>query len=468
MDHNTIVQALIDAGLILIIAFAPCAFGSVHIWAYTLIELIVFSLLMLWIVYHLIFPKKSLIKKDQKELIPVYAALVLFIVTVCVQIIPLPPIILRFLSPKAYEIYCHAIPGYEKTALSRSLSIYPYASKISLAKFISYAGIFFLITHEIREHTRIKRIIGVLMLIGFFEALYGLYGYFSRNYSIFGFSKAYCIGPATGTYVNRNHFAGFLGMTVFVCIGYLLGKVPIRSRDRYGYTQRIIDFLNTAKASESGLVLIIIITMILGIIFSLSRMGVFSFVLSILLLAFITLVGRQKKFITIIFFIFSLALITSLWYGLNPLVERYYRSEDSFLDRALIWRYTSHLIKDFPLMGAGLGTYETVFQQYKPDTFTYRLSRYDHAHNDYLELIAEVGLSGSIPLFLGSVYFLLLLLKKWAKSNNAFSKGMSLGGIGASFYMSLHSLTDFNLYIPANAMIFFIIMALTYCSVAEV
>ena len=97
---NIPIQGIIDAGLIFIIAFAPCAFGSVHIWAYTLLELITFSLLILWIAYNVICPQKRWIRSDQKELIPVYAALALFIVTVCVQTIPFPPSIIRFLSPK--------------------------------------------------------------------------------------------------------------------------------------------------------------------------------------------------------------------------------------------------------------------------------------------------------------------------------------------------------------------------------
>ena len=134
-----------------------------------------------------------------------------------------------------------------------------------------------------------------------------------------------------------------------------------------------------------------------------------------------------------------------------------------FSDRAVVWEATCELIKDFPLTGAGLGTYKTVFQRYKQEDFDYRLSIYDHAHNDYLEIIAEVGIIGIIPLFFGILYFIIVILKKWAKTKNPFSKGISLGGVGAMAYISLHSLMDFNLHIPSNAMIFCIIMALTYC-----
>ncbi|MGA1825691.1 MAG: O-antigen ligase family protein [bacterium] len=465
MNHNRIIRSIIDGGLIFIVVFAPLAFGAVHIWAYTMVVLLVFFILILCIVTNYLFAQEREAVVE-KELLPVYSAFALFLVTVCFQIVPLPPNIIRLLSPQAHKIYSMAIPGYDKSIILRSLSIYPYATKIYLVKFISYMGIFFLITIEIREIARIKRILIALILVGFFEALYGLYGYFSKNYSIFGFAKLFCSGPATGTFVNRNHFAGFLGMTVFVCIGYLLSKTSMRSRASYGFMQfqqRIIDFLNTARASESGLLLIIIITMIIGIVFSLSRMGVFSFVVALLIISFLTILDRQKKLIAIIFLVFSLALATSLWYGIDPLVDRYYTAGTFFSGRAVVWEATCELIKDFPLIGTGLGTYKTVFQRYKPEDFDYRLLLYDHAHNDYLEMISEVGIIGIIPLFWGNLSFLLLILKKWAKTKNAFSKGISLGGVGALSYISLHSLMDFNLHIPANAMIFFIIMALTYC-----
>ncbi len=464
MIYQRIIDRTIDAGLIFIAVFAPLAFGSVHIWAYTLIEVIVFSLLIIWAVKHLLF---SPINSTQGELIPLYICFGIFTIAVCLQIIPLPPHIIRLLSPRAYELYTQAIPGYEKATIWRSISIYPHASKISLVKFISYIGIFFLITQEIREKKRIKRLIGALVLIGFFEALYGLYGYFSKNHFIFGFRKIYGTGSATGTYVNRNHFAGYLGMIVFISIGYFLSKIPGRVREEYAFKQRLIDFLNTAKASESGVLLIMIITMILGIIFSLSRMGVFSFVFALLLIVFLAILNRQKKLRNVIFIIFSLALITSLWYGLNPLVERYYSSASAFFDRAGIWETTGKVIKDFPLTGSGLGTYETVLQRYKPRDLKHHLLIFDHAHNDYLEIISEVGIIGIVPLLLAGIYFFILILKKWAQRKNSFSKGVSLGGMGAMSYICLHSLTDFNMYIPANAITLFIIMALTYCSITR-
>ncbi|MGA1795429.1 MAG: O-antigen ligase family protein [bacterium] len=455
-------KGIIDAGLILIILFSPLAFGSVHIWAYTLVELIVFCLLILWAARKVLSPHDMDDVGGTRELTPVYISFIIFFSFVLLQIIPVPPQVIRFFSPRAFDLYSMAIPGYEKDALWRGLSIYPHASTIALIKYAAYAGVFFLVTQDIRERKRINRLVMAMICAGSFEAIYGLYGYFSKNYSIFGFSRIHMPGPATGTYVNRNHFAGYLGMIVFVGIGYLLSTMPMKIRQDRGWRHRLVSLFNSAKTPERGLVLIMIITMILGIIFSLSRMGVFSFVVSLLLMIFLALVNRQRRMVSIIFIIFALGLSASLWYGLDPLIDRYHHTAESYINRAVVWESTRRLIEDYPVTGSGLGTYESIFQRYKPRDFSHHLLIYDHAHNDYLEILSEVGIIGILPLLFGGIYFLMLLFKKWIKSENGLSTQISLGGIGAMLYILLHSLTDFNMHIPANAMTLCIIMGLSY------
>lgn len=457
-----IIDITIDTGLIFLIVLLPLAFGSVHIWAYTSMEVTVFLLLIIWA-----FKKLFLSDiKIEKELLPVYVSFLLFILIVYLQTVPLPPKVIKYLSPKAYELYSTVISRYEESNIWRSLSMYTHATKTELIKFISYTGIFFLITQEVRDRERIKRLLIAFMLVGFFESFYGLFGYFSKYHYIWGFKKIYGLTSATGTYLNRNHFSGFLGMTVFMSIGYLLSKAPRKSSEVYGFKQNLIDFLNTARASKTGLVLIMIITMILGICFSLSRMGVFSLIVTLLFILFLSLFNRQKKLTKIIFLILSLGILVSFWYGLDPLEKRYsYSSESLFKDRLPVWSATGKLIGNFPLTGTGLGTYEAVFQKYKPVDFKGRLVKFTHAHNDYLEIVSDVGITGIVPALSGGIYFLIMIFKRLPRRRDPFARGVCLGGIGAIVYICLHSITDFNMRIPANAMTFFIITALTYCSV---
>ncbi len=465
MDYKKIIERIIHFGLIFLIVFTPLAFGSVHIWAYTIMELIVFSLLILWAIKQLIY----LDFKIEKSLFVIYIVFALFLLIIILQTIPLPPNIIKVLSPKTYELYSMVIPGYKNTTtydFLRSISIYPYATKVYIVKIISYIGIFLLVTHEIKGKKKIEMLLITLILAGFFEALYGLYGYFSMDKYILGFKKLYGVDSASGTYVNRNHFAGYMGMVIPLTAGYLSSMLPGKIREGYGLKHRIIDFLHSPKATIGGLFLIIIITMILGIVFSLSRMGVISLIVSLLSMILISLIKQQKKLRNILIVIIFFGIIISLWYGIEPLIDRYLYTADSLIkDRFIVWSATYKLIKDFPLIGTGFGTYRTVYQRYKPSDFRGRLAIYDHAHNDYLELISEVGIIGAIPVFIGLVYFLILIIRKWSKRRHPFARGIGLGGIGAIIYMLLHSIMDFNMHIPANALTFFIIMALTYRTV---
>jgi O-antigen ligase len=463
MSPEKIIDRTIDTGLVFLIVFTPLAFGSVHVWAYTVMELTVFSLLIAWVLKIRLSPGFRI----ERGMVPLYVSLSLFLLVASFQLIPLSPGIIGLVSPKAYELYSAAIPGYESASgadyAMRSLSIYPYKTKISLVKIISYFGVFLLITHEIRQEKRIRTLIIALILVGSFEALYGLYGYFSKDPYIFGFRNMLGEDGATGTYVNRNHFSGYLGIVVFTGIGYFLSRVPIRGRECEGLKHRIIDYLNTARASKSGLLLVMIITMILGIFFSLSRMGIFAFACSFLFIASISALSKRLRLTNILFAILSLSLAAALWYGLGPLEERYYVSQKDFIGGRLpVWVATGRLIKDFPLVGTGLGTFEDAFGLYKPGDFPGALSRFEHAHNDYLEALSEVGVLGAAPALLGGFYFLIFLLRKWRRSRNALAKGVSLGGMGAMVYVCLHSITDFNMHIPANIMALIVVISLAY------
>ena len=84
----------------------------------------------------------------------------------------------------------------------------------------------------------------------------------------------------------------------------------------------------------------------------------------------------------------------------------------------------------------------------------------NHAHNDYLEIASDVGIPAAILLF-GSI---VLLLRRVAKTvslaEGRFEKAVALGCLGSIVAILLHSLTDFNLYIPANALVFSVILGL--------
>jgi O-antigen ligase len=116
-------------------------------------------------------------------------------------------------------------------------------------------------------------------------------------------------------------------------------------------------------------------------------------------------------------------------------------------------RDTWRIFLDHPFLGTGLGTLQTVFPPYET---LYDGKIVNHTHNDYLEALAETGIAGGLccAWFIGVL--LTDSLKRWGRLNNSFAGTLQLSGLIACSGFLVHSLVDFNLHIPANAMLFFL------------
>jgi O-antigen ligase len=85
-----------------------------------------------------------------------------------------------------------------------------------------------------------------------------------------------------------------------------------------------------------------------------------------------------------------------------------------------------------------------------------------HAHNDYLENLAELGVIGFSLLMAGILYLYVATFQTWIQRNNPEVKGLVLGALVSVAAMLFHSITDFNLHIPANALLFTVVLSLGF------
>ena len=114
------------------------------------------------------------------------------------------------------------------------------------------------------------------------------------------------------------------------------------------------------------------------------------------------------------------------------------------------------MIQDHPLLGTGPGTFATVFTQYQPPGFA---CRYFMAHNDYLHITSETGL----PIIAIVVWMIIALYRKGfknLKNPSRLVKGITVGAMSGITAILVHSISDFNLHIPANALLFTVLAAL--------
>jgi O-antigen ligase len=440
-----------EASLIFCVTAAVLAFGGTEPISFAVVEIV-----LLGAVLAVIIGRKDLEWAGSWGSAPVPAALMGLVIF---QLVPLPEPLVRLLRLDN-SISNANLPGSEHHFFSR-LSIAPYNTRIHLILLVCCAVTFFFARMLGQDRERRRRLVTWLVALGTFEALYGLVQYLTGWQRIFGYVKKYNLEEATGTYINRNHFAGFLEMAIPFGVALVLyenAKLP-RKVIR-GQNARIKQVLGGRKLSRIGLWLLAATVMVAGLFFSLSRMGIISAVASLGVMAAFS--GFQRKAgISVAAAIMACGIILVLWMGAGPALGRFgmiseeYTSTDE--SRWSLWKDTARLIGGHPLLGSGLGTFPVAFTRVQS---TFLGQFVNHAHNDYLEIASDLGIPAA-ALFFGSTGALLArVARKAASSEASFERAMALGCLGSIAAILLHSFTDFNLYIPANALMFSLILGL--------
>src|SRR6185437_2474168 len=191
------------------------------------------------------------------------------------------------------------------------------------------------------------------------------------------------------------------------------------------------------------------------------------FVFEVGVLALIIYVARSKKSQMVPFAIVLLAALLAVgWLGTNRILDRFSSHADELTAnrRVTMLKGTWHVFLDHPLIGCGLGTLVAVYPRYEPH---YDGKIVDHAHNDYVETLAETGIAGGICLL---AFFLLWLREtrmRLVREQTSFSKAIHVAGVTSCAGMAVHSFVDFNLHIPANGLVFLVMIALSTAPVLE-
>jgi O-antigen ligase len=284
----------------------------------------------------------------------------------------------------------------------------------------------------------ILRFLKALVVIGLAEAVLGITQYLISPGWIFGYvNTAYKV---SGTLINHNHFAGLLEMLIPVAFGLA-----------YIAATRFDDLARSYVYLLAGAV------MGLSLILSTSRMGILSFFTTLLFLGILLRVSRSRRRLAVGFTLTVVGLVLSaaLWIGIDVVIQRYSEllGVDAILreGRFLVFSDTLRMIRANPL-GVGIGNFQDRFREYQ----TYRPNLlFDHAHNDYLETAAEWGLPIAAIFWMLVAFAFVRSVRLFVSLHSPEQRGILLACLGAIFSILIHSLTDFNLQIPSNAMLFF-------------
>ena len=468
--------------LIFLLVFTPIAFGSMELWAFSIMELGILLIIILWVIQNLVqfrsphppinpsthqhinpsthqrIHPSTHSRIDASTHLPINTLTVflsIFLLLILFQLLPLPPGVLKILSPKAYAL--RSALSFQPSALSFPLSFVPFVTQVNFFKWLTLIGLFlFLLRWKPMEQSdrTMTHLIIVVMIVGVFESLYGMFEFFSGHGQILNLEEEGMVSSVTGTFINRNYFAGYLLMVVPLSIGYLFSREAARSSTSMGWRHRL--------ASLDGKTLLLgfgVIVMIVGLIFSASRMGISSLLLSFTLISFLFRDSqREKKFSKTSVLIFGLALLWAAWIGLDTVLSRFITSTEDFGFRWTIWKNTFQILKDFPLFGSGLGTFTYIFPMYRT---LHIQGLATHAENDFLQLASEVGLVG-----IGLLLILFLFLSYKAISgirlltHRDSGRYIGIGSLVGILALMFHSLVERNIQVPSNAFLYTVLWAI--------
>ncbi len=322
---------------------------------------------------------------------------------------------------------------------------YRHATYTQMLLYASYGMLAFVASQSFRRSSQFDWVVKAVVIYG------GLLASFAVLQGIAPNGKLYWIWPAEqggaiyGPYVNHNHYAGLMEM---------LTPFPL-----------VLAATRFSDGSRKMFVMAVAALMAGSIFLSGSRGGMLALMAEIIVLAVLVLRSQKGNWKQPLLLGGFLILVIGflVWLGGNELTRRLASIQTEMQveltggTRVTIDRDCLHMLVKRPILGWGLGTFPTVYPGFRSFYSTFFVNE---AHNDYLQLLVETGLAG----FAIAVWFLVLVfrratakLKDWHQTTSgAITVACLLGCVG----ILVHSFLDFNLQIPANAALFYVLCAI--------
>ncbi len=360
-------------------------------------------------------------------LVPLYVAF---------QLMPLPAALLRLLSPARAQLL-DGLARVGQPVRFAPISIAPEVTTAYLLRVIAFA-IVFLLVRELTWQARKRHSFAPLfplLAIGAIEAVFGL------------IQSANGLDSVQGSYGNKNHFAGLLEMILPIAVAFGLGII-LGSRSRSGS--------RSGRPLVGGAVLLLAVLISVGLVASISKMGYVAALSGLLVMGMVALAtilsGWQRWLAAAALagvFVFSLIFLPSdeLMRAFGSLFADEWSTGEG---RWPIFRDALGLIRAYPLVGCGLGNFQTGFLKFQ----TAIIDRdFTFAHNDYLQLASELGVTGYMIVAILMLAVFWKALAAAIQGRDRIARALGLGCVGAMTAIGVHSLVDFNTYIPANALV---------------
>ena len=324
---------------------------------------------------------------------------------------------------------------------------FAYGTRTDLQLLLTDTVVLFLFAQAFRTMEDWKKFVWFAMIFGFLVCTFGMLQHLTFNGKIYWFRQLRFGGIPFGPYANRNHFAAFAELLIPISlVPLVLGKV---------------------RRERLFVVGLFAVLQIGALLLSASRGGIVSFGVELgVLVVWLALRRPDGRQLMVGGAILGTVLLLVSWIGVRQITQRFAAMqslETSQSKRVSMAKNTWHIYLDHPVLGTGLGTIQEVFPPYET---LYDGKIVNHSHNDYLEALAETGTLGGLCCvwFLGVLFS--LTAARVQPAQRSFAAILQFSALLGCLGFLVHSFVDFNLHIPANAMLFFVMAYLATADVA--
>jgi O-antigen ligase/Tfp pilus assembly protein PilF len=399
-------------GLVMaIVIFGPLATGAVRALEFLVIQTLSIGAMLLWTVRLWLRPRAQFL---------------------------MPPVGWVVLAFAVYAVISYFLADIE------------YVARLEVIRVLIYAVLFFIIVNNLHRQETINLLGYTLVFLAMGVSFYAAYQYFSGNSQVWHLDNSHYRGRGTGTYINPNHLAGFLEMILPLALAYTIaGRMKPVSRILLGYSAFVI---------------------LVGIGVSMSRGGWLATILTLLALFTVLTFHRGYRVIglsalTVLVLVGAFVAPKSI--KIQQRAESALReANDQEYSRYLLWRPALKLWEQNRLTGVGPGHFDYCFRSVRPQEIQLRP---DRVHNDFLNTLVDWGVIGLSLVGIALGLLFLGIRKSWHhvggtapdlgnRRSNRFA--FVLGGSFGLLALFLHSVVDFNMQIPANAILAVSLMAL--------
>ena len=451
------VQAVAFYGLLAMLLWAPWPLGSNRNWAIAVLGLLVWTLVLLAAAARVgsVSTGPDLVPRNWVAGVP-----------------------LAFLAGFAGLLVLQLQPGLGEDG--EAISIDLFQTRKYLLTTLVYAGAWLLVVLSVTTQARAARLLGTLVAAGVMQATVAVLLYAGGAKYEFLFAAFDQGGRVTGTFVNPNHLAGYLELCLAAGMGLLLSQFSLNdAQSGSGWRAATVSVL-AFMLSGKMLLRLLLVVMVIALVMTHSRMGNSAFFIALVITgAVVAWVSRRLRR-PALWLVASIALVDVLivghWVGLDRVIQRLTNTveqsssspvvfgtsqaqpprEDSLAHRLEVPLLSLQLIALRPWLGHGGGTYATAFPPIKQPGMP---DQWDHAHNDFVQVACDTGLLGLL-LWLGAgVLTAAQAVHLLRDGQSTIHRGVGVAAIMTLACMGLHSMVDFNLHVPANAVSFTVLLA---------